>query len=303
MPRPSDDVADAIWYSQYTSMPEDPGAQQYMSLPPEEGPVMSAVDQGLRDAMMQREQALLDNGSYPVEPAASTPEDAVMMSVPPTLTDAEPEELALSYMYRDSAPQLHEQINQRLIQGEADPPDLQTELLETIQPVEFEYNDPANGPGRHVGVLAQDLQQSEAGASMVNQAPDGTLMVDGPKAATAALGAASDLHERVKNLEFLLKTGGYDRVEGEHGRFQAYKPSGETLQLQGEVAEAMMRQKEENARLRAAVSDQEALAAPVDIDQSLANGREPWTDWLDAVESMAAQAFQAVASGGQSAQE
>lgn len=75
------------------------------------------------------------------------------------------------------------------------------ELLRAIRPVSFDYKDPEkDGAGRHVGLLAQDLERSEAGRTMVKETSRGK-MVDGGQAALAGLAAAADLNRRVARLE------------------------------------------------------------------------------------------------------
>jgi hypothetical protein len=51
----------------------------------------------------------------------------------------------------------------------------------------FEYKNPSDGPGRRVSVMAQDVQRSPLGASMVRLGPDGDLALDGANAVGAAL--------------------------------------------------------------------------------------------------------------------
>lgn len=76
------------------------------------------------------------------------------------------------------------------------------ELFEELRPVEYEYNDDAGErPGRHVGILAQDLQRSKAGRAMVGKDQRGMLNVDMKRALAAALAGTADLHARVADLE------------------------------------------------------------------------------------------------------
>jgi len=70
-------------------------------------------------------------------------------------------------------------------------------------PVSFVYRDPAAAEaagGRVTGVMAQDLERSPAGKSMVADTPAGKV-VDAKKAAMVALAASARLHERLKQLE------------------------------------------------------------------------------------------------------
>lgn len=77
-------------------------------------------------------------------------------------------------------------------------------LLESIRPVAFDYKPGSVGPdappGRHVGLFAQDLERTPAGASMVTTTPTGKK-VDTGQAALAALAAAADLNKRLKAVE------------------------------------------------------------------------------------------------------
>lgn len=66
--------------------------------------------------------------------------------------------------------------------------------------VSWDYKDPKHGTGRHVGVMAQDLERSDAGKRLVTDTPEGK-MVDVRKAAMATLAASARLHERLKALE------------------------------------------------------------------------------------------------------
>lgn len=76
------------------------------------------------------------------------------------------------------------------------------ELFEALRPVEYEYNeDVGERPGRHVGILAQDLQRSKAGRAMVGTDERGRLNVDMKRALAAALAGTADLHARVASLE------------------------------------------------------------------------------------------------------
>lgn len=66
--------------------------------------------------------------------------------------------------------------------------------------VSWDYKDPKHGEGRHIGVMAQDLERSDAGRRLVTDTPEGKL-VDVRKTAMATLAASARLHERIKALE------------------------------------------------------------------------------------------------------
>lgn len=75
-------------------------------------------------------------------------------------------------------------------------------LLEALRPVTWHYLDPVRyGAGRHVGVIAQDLQRTPLGAELVCEGPTGHLMIDTVRAVNMLLAAVADLHGRVKQLE------------------------------------------------------------------------------------------------------
>lgn len=71
-------------------------------------------------------------------------------------------------------------------------------LLDAIRPFSFEYKD---GEGdRNYGLMAQDLEKSEAGRTLVEER-DGIKRVDTGKLAMAIAAAAADLNDRVEKLE------------------------------------------------------------------------------------------------------
>lgn len=78
-------------------------------------------------------------------------------------------------------------------------------FLEGIRARGFSYEKPGapgQAPGRHVGVMAQDLEKAgPIGAGMVATGPGGTKMVDAGQAAGTALAATADLNERLKRVE------------------------------------------------------------------------------------------------------
>ncbi len=81
-----------------------------------------------------------------------------------------------------------------------------TEMLKNIRPVSFDYKPGEGAPGRNYGVLAQDLEKSPMGASLVQPDARGVKTVNVGKAAMANLAATADLHQRVSALE-----GGVDK--------------------------------------------------------------------------------------------
>jgi hypothetical protein len=75
------------------------------------------------------------------------------------------------------------------------------QFLKVLKPSSYEYKDAKHGTGEKMGVMAQDLEKSEIGKTMVDTAPDGTKVVDTNKAIGAMLAAMSDMSKRVKKLE------------------------------------------------------------------------------------------------------
>lgn len=75
------------------------------------------------------------------------------------------------------------------------------EMLDALRgPVSWDYKDPKHGKGRWDGVMAQDLEGSEAGRRIVMETPDGKAL-DVNKALSAALASSARLNERVRDLE------------------------------------------------------------------------------------------------------
>lgn len=78
-----------------------------------------------------------------------------------------------------------------------------SQMLDRLNPYSYNYKPgtPGEDPSRlRYGVMAQDLQKSPMGASMVEETPGGK-MVDARKAAGVNLAALADLHQRVKRIE------------------------------------------------------------------------------------------------------
>lgn len=73
-------------------------------------------------------------------------------------------------------------------------------FLDEITGYKFNYKDPKNGSGKQAGVMAQDLQKSAVGNTMVEETPSG-LMVDSTKATGPMLAALASLNERLKKVE------------------------------------------------------------------------------------------------------
>lgn len=76
-----------------------------------------------------------------------------------------------------------------------------SEFLDSITPAKYRYKDPEKfGKGVHASPMAQDLEKSEIGKSMVMDTPEGK-MVDYGKGFGAMLASLADIHERLKQVE------------------------------------------------------------------------------------------------------
>ena len=76
-------------------------------------------------------------------------------------------------------------------------------LVEKIKAYEFEYKTPNGEPyqdGKVVGVMAQDLEKSKLGKSLVSDTPTGKV-VDLKKAVPLALASIGELAKKIKELE------------------------------------------------------------------------------------------------------
>jgi hypothetical protein len=90
------------------------------------------------------------------------------------------------------------------------------ELLDHAVGYRYRYkhpNAPGAGHGEFLGPMAQDLEGSHLGKSMVHEGPNGMKTVDGGRAGLTALAAASYLNDRLDSLE-----DRYAAAFGEHHR-------------------------------------------------------------------------------------
>lgn len=86
------------------------------------------------------------------------------------------------------------------------------EMLDNIQGYEYDYKDSDKyGEGRHIGPMAQDLEKSEIGRSMVKDTESGK-MVDGGKMSMTLAAYVKKLKDRVEELE--SKSSGQEFNEG-----------------------------------------------------------------------------------------
>jgi hypothetical protein len=86
------------------------------------------------------------------------------------------------------------------------------DMLDELQPYEYDYKDEIKEDpsmeGRQLGVMAQDLEDSDLGQEFVQEDMDGVKRVDYGKMGSTQLAALADLHQRLKKLEGML--GGDD---------------------------------------------------------------------------------------------
>lgn len=75
------------------------------------------------------------------------------------------------------------------------------EMLDNITPAQYDYKDEVGGEPNQVGVMAQDLEKSKIGKQFVQEADDGTKMVDYGKMSPMFLAAIKDLTNRLDNME------------------------------------------------------------------------------------------------------
>ena len=61
-------------------------------------------------------------------------------------------------------------------------------------------DDPANGEGRHIGIMAQDLEKTEAGRWLVTER-NGVKTIDAKKAIGALLASNAELTKRLDRVE------------------------------------------------------------------------------------------------------
>jgi Chaperone of endosialidase len=73
-------------------------------------------------------------------------------------------------------------------------------MLDALHAKAYKYKDEKWGKGRRAGIMAQDLERSEAGKRIVMDTPEGKLL-DVNKAVSAALASSARLNERIRKLE------------------------------------------------------------------------------------------------------
>src|SRR5688572_32133334 len=88
-----------------------------------------------------------------------------------------------------------------------------TEVVGGLRPITYEYKPGFGEPGQRVGIPAQDLERTPAGASIVMNTPHGKMLDAGQLAALAVAKGAEDVpldqerDQRLARLEQLLYGG------------------------------------------------------------------------------------------------
>lgn len=84
------------------------------------------------------------------------------------------------------------------------PNDQTMAFLEALTDNSYDYkepNKPGRAPGRHYGPMAQDLEKTPMGKTIVIEDPEGNKMVDSARGFLLALSGLANVHQRLKALE------------------------------------------------------------------------------------------------------
>jgi hypothetical protein len=73
-------------------------------------------------------------------------------------------------------------------------------MMDSLRPYSYRYKQERHGTGHRAGIMAQDLERSEAGRRVIQETPDGKGL-DRDKALSAALAMSARLNERLRKLE------------------------------------------------------------------------------------------------------
>ncbi len=79
---------------------------------------------------------------------------------------------------------------------EIDPSD----FLDSITGYKFKYKDQKHGQGPQIGVMAQDLEKTDAGSKLVVNTPEGKV-VDYSKAGPHIMSSLASLNDRLRKME------------------------------------------------------------------------------------------------------
>jgi hypothetical protein len=74
-------------------------------------------------------------------------------------------------------------------------------FMNAIKEYNYNYKNKANGTGEKTGVMAQDLEKTAVGKTMVDENGSGQKVVDTNKAIGAILAGMSDLNKKIKKME------------------------------------------------------------------------------------------------------
>lgn len=74
------------------------------------------------------------------------------------------------------------------------------DFVKHLKPSEYEYKDEENGTGKKVGIMAQDLEKSKIGKTMVDETPDGKKVVDTNKAIGVLLASVAELNKKLDKV-------------------------------------------------------------------------------------------------------
>jgi hypothetical protein len=75
------------------------------------------------------------------------------------------------------------------------------EMFQALHAKRFEYKSGMGEPGEHVGVIAQDLERTPAGRTLVEHDTDGMRTIDPQRALMSLLAAGADIYDRLRRLE------------------------------------------------------------------------------------------------------
>ena len=75
------------------------------------------------------------------------------------------------------------------------------DFVKHLKPAEYEYKNEENGTGKKVGIMAQDLEKSKIGKTMVDETPDGKKVVDTNKAIGVLLASVAELNKKLDKVK------------------------------------------------------------------------------------------------------
>lgn len=75
------------------------------------------------------------------------------------------------------------------------------ELARALGAYSYDYRNKANGQGRRLGVMAQDVEGTKFGRQIVRDGPGGAKMLDSAQLASALAAVSGNLNKRVERLE------------------------------------------------------------------------------------------------------